>query len=241
MEENEVKFRYLSIYQDIRNKIESGEFSSGEKLKTEKEYQKVYNASRDTVRKAFAKLEAEEYIVRKKAVGTFVKIRKLDYTLTRLESFTEQMKERGIVPSSEFVSIELDFVSDRHIKEELNISSEEKCYKITRIRKGDGHPICYEIAYVPFKLCPNIQKHLDENSSLYEIYEKVYNLKLGNGKVRLDAELPDSLVQERLKISHDSPILRMECVTLLDDGEPLYYVDAFYTGERYFFSAILPR
>lgn len=241
MEEKTAKFRYLHIYQDIKDKIENGEYAQGQKLKTEKEYQDAYEASRDTVRKAFAKLENEDYIVRKAAVGTFVKYKKSDYTLTKLKSFTEQMTARGIQPSSEFISIELGVVSSRHIQEELKISQEEKCYKITRIRKGNGTPMSYEIAYVPQKLCPDIQKHLDDQSSLYNIYESVYHHKLGIGKVKLEAELPDTIVQKYLKISHDSPVLRMECTTLLEDGTPLYYVECSYIGERYFFSAILPR
>lgn len=235
------KYRYLLIYQNIKEKITSGEIASGEKLKTEKEYQDIYHASRDTIRKAFAKLEAEEYIVRKKAIGTFVKQRKLDYTLAKLESFTEQMKVRGIVPSSEFISVELRKISRAHIAHALELKSEEKCYKIIRIRKGDGQPIAYEITYVPQKLCPDMQKYLDDKCSLYNLYENVYHLKLGNGKIRLDAELSNSNLQEYLKISHDSPILKMECTTLLEDNRPLYYVECYYVGERYFFSATLPR
>ena len=73
MEKNQAKFRYLLIYEDMKSKIESGEYAAGTKLKTEKEYQELYQASRDTVRKAFGKLENEDYIVRKAAVGTFVK------------------------------------------------------------------------------------------------------------------------------------------------------------------------
>lgn len=241
MSENKTKFRYLSIYQDIKSKIESGGYAPGEKLRTEKEYQEIYGASRDTVRKAFGKLENENYIVRKAAVGTFVKQKKSDYGLTKLESFTEQMRARGVEPSSEFVSVELGTVSNQHIAEELDISSSEKCYKIVRIRKGDGHPMAYEIAYVPEALCPNIQKYLDDRSSLYEIYEGVYQLKMGHGKVKLEAELPDSNVQASLGIGHDSPILKMECVAYLENGTPLYYVECCYMGEKYFFSSVMPR
>ena len=35
--------------------------------------------SRDTIRKAFGKLENEDYIVKKTAVGTFVKYKKSNY------------------------------------------------------------------------------------------------------------------------------------------------------------------
>lgn len=241
MEKKTTKFLYMQIYQDIKQKIEDGEYAAGEKMHTEKEYQEIYGASRDTVRKAFAKLESEELITRKAAVGTFVRSKKSNYTLKRMESFTEQMRERGIEPSSEFVAIELKHLTEPHILRELQISEEEKCYKITRIRKGDEKPMCFEVAYIPRKICPDMQKHLDDKSSLYEIYENVYHLKLGIGKIKLEAELPDSLVQKYLNAGHGSPMLRMECVTLLEDGTPLYYVEASYIGDKYFFSTILPR
>ncbi len=246
-EGNHAKFRYLVIYQDIREKIEGGIYAQGEKLKTEKEYQEEYGASRDTVRKAFGKLENENYIVRKAAVGTFVKRKKSNYTLGKMESFTEQMRERGIAPSSELVAIELiapgsvNTPGGQHIAQELELDRSEKCYRITRIRRGDGSPMAYEIAYIPQKLCPDMQKYLDDRCSLYEIYEKVYHHRLGVGKIKLEAELPSVVVQESLEIGHDSPVLKMECVTLLESGTPLYYVECYYNGEKYFFSAILPR
>jgi len=241
MEEGSKKFRYLTLYQDIKDKIEQKEFLPGEKLKTEKEYQEEYGVSRDTVRKAFGKLENEDYIVRKAAVGTFVKFKKSNYMLSSMESFTEQMRLRGIVPSSEFVSIELNIVTSRHISGELELEPGGKCYKITRIRKGDGEPMAYEIAYVPRKLCPDMQKHLDDHSSLYEIYENIYHHKMDSGKIRLEAELPSPVVQEGLKLAHDSPVLKMECTMVLEDGRPLYYVECYYSGEKYFFSVNLPR
>lgn len=241
MGEHQVKFRYLAIYEDLKSKIETGECVAGDKLKTEKEYQDIYQASRDTVRKAFGKLENEGYIKRKAAVGTFVKQKKSDYGLTRLESFTEQMESRGIEPSSEFVSVELKVIANEHIRNELKINSSEKCYKIVRIRRGDGHPMAYEICYVPERLCPGIQKYLDDHSSLYRIYEEIYGHKMGSGSVRLEAELPSAKVQESLQISHDSPILKMECVAELENGTPLYYVECYYNGEKYYFSSVMPR
>ncbi|MCR4955719.1 MAG: GntR family transcriptional regulator [Lachnospiraceae bacterium] len=235
------KFRYMAIYQDIKDKIDNGTYEPGMKLCTENEYREEYGVSRDTIRKAFAKLENEEYIVRRAAVGTFVKNKKSDYTLTNLESFTEQMKARGLKPSSELISIELSEIKNNHIRSELQMDQGEKCYKITRIRKGDGKPMAYEIAYIPKKLCPNMQKYLDDETSLYHVYEDIYHLRIGNGNIRLEAELPSSAVQEGLKISRESPVLKMNCTAYLEDGTPLYYVNCYYKGESYFFSAILPR
>lgn len=233
--------RYLAIYKQLKEKIENGEYNQGDKLKTEKELQMEYGVSRDTIRKALANLENEDYIIKRPALGTFVRHKKSDYQLTKLESFTEQMKSRGIRPSSEFVSIELITLQSRHIVRELQLEDTEKCYRITRIRKGDESPMAYEIAYVPQKLCPNMQKYLDDTSSLYQIYEEVYHHKIGDGKIKLEADMPGVEIQKSLGISHDSPVLRMECTTLLEDTTPLYYVECYYIGAKYYFSAVLSR
>ncbi|NBJ91138.1 GntR family transcriptional regulator [Parablautia muri] len=233
--------RYRTIYKQLKEKIESGEYKQGNRIKTEKELQEEYGVSRDTIRRALSHLENEDYIVKRPALGTFVKHKKSDYQLSKMESFTEQMKSRGIAPSSEIISIELVSNPERQVVRELLLGEEEKCYRITRIRKGDESPMAYEIAYIPQKLCPNLQKYLDDTSSLYQIYEEVYHLRMGDGRIRLEADMPGIEIQKSLGIAHDAPVLRMECTTLLEDETPLYYVECYYIGAKYYFSTVLPR
>jgi len=234
-------FIYLRIYEDIKKKIEDNQLKQGEKLKTEKELQQVYQISRDTLRKALGKLEQEGFIVRKAPLGTFVKSTKANYGLSKMESFSEQMKNRGISPSSELLSIELKSELRTEVKDALALNEGEKCYKVCRIRKGDDEPMSFEITYVPQKLCPNLQKHIDDHASLYEIYENIYHLEMKAGFISLEAELPSAYIQEKLNISKHAPILKMKCTLYLEDDTPLYYVESSYIGEKYFFSASIPR
>lgn len=241
MSEGKSRFHYYKVYQDIKDKIESGAIRSGEKLPTEKELQIEYQVSRDTIRKALSKLDQEGFINRKSALGTFVKQDKSDYELSYLKSFTEQMKSRGIVPSSELERIELKSDLRADIRESLRLEDREKCYVICRIRKGDGVPMAYETAYIPHRLCPDLQKHLDDQSSLYDIYENVYHLQIGSGVIRIEAEMPGAKLQEKLNLSKDSPVLFMKCLTSLADHTPLYYVECSYIGDKYFFSTKISR
>lgn len=237
----EKKFIYQEIYQSIRSDIDSGKLKPGERLDNENELKDRFHISRDTLRKALAKLEEEGYIERKKSAGTFVKKKKHDYSLTRLESFTEQMEMRGIVPSSEMISFNVLSAEEIPYMEMLRLSPEDKVYKIERIRKGDGDPIALEVSYIPCELCPEIYRHLDSTGSLYQIYEGVYHLKMGVGKLTLEAEKPSAKLKKALNMKEDDSVLRMNCLTYLEDGTPLYYVDGYYKGEAYYFSAILPR
>ena len=235
------KYLYQEIYQTLKNDIESGKLNPGDKLDNENELKDRFNISRDTLRKALAKLEAEGYIKRKKSLGTIVQKKKHDYSLAHLESFTEQMKARGITPSSEMISCTMSEAIDSPYQKVLNLKDDEKIYRIERIRKGDGNPISLEISYIPYKICPEIYKYLDETSSLYQIYEGIYHLKIGVGRITLEAEKPGKIVQKALDISKSGTVLHMHCLAHLENGTPLYYVDGYYKGDSYYFSAFLTR
>ena len=234
-------FLYHRIYDDLRKKIESGFIKPGDRLKSEQELQVQYNVSRDTLRKALSKLEQEDYIFRRPHLGTFVKRPKSNYSLFKMKSFSEQMREKGIVPSSELLSITLTGKVPPEIADCLELDEKQRCYIITRIRKGDGEPMAYEETYIPQDLCPDLQKYLDDNASLYDIYENVYKLKLNYGKMTLEAEMPDPQVRDLLKIPKGIPILKMICIFYLSDERPLYYVRSDYIGNKYFFSTQIPR
>ncbi|HOK56105.1 MAG TPA: GntR family transcriptional regulator [bacterium] len=63
---------YLIIEKELREKIEKGEYKSGERIPTEVQLCEKYKVSRITLRKALSILEAEGYIYRITGKGTFV-------------------------------------------------------------------------------------------------------------------------------------------------------------------------
>ena len=101
-------FIYTRIYNDIRQRIESGQLQPGERLETEMELRERYNVSRETIRRALSLLESDGLIVRKVSSGTFVRAQKTQYSPSSYhESFTEQMRKQGKRPSSQIRSIEI--------------------------------------------------------------------------------------------------------------------------------------
>ena len=235
------KYRYYRGYQTLREQSETGSLQPGQKLPTEAQLQEQFSVSRDTVRKALAKLEQEGLLSRKAAVGTAVRRQKSDYKLTAMTSFSEQMRSRGLEPSSELVKIELCSELREEIRLALALEPGEKCYMISRVRKADASPMAYEETYIPYRICPNLQKHIDETASLYEIYEGEYGLAIGNGSVTLEAVLPNTQLQAYLQVGRDSPLLYMQCTGYLKNGQPFYYVDGYYIGEKYVFSTNVVR
>lgn len=230
----------MKIYQTIKEQILSGSIPPGEKLPTETELQNAYGCSRDTLRKALGKLELDGLIVRKAALGTFVRKQKSTYPLYAMHSFTEQMKIRGVEPSSEILSVEI-LEAGGQKDGPLPFTEGEKIYRLARIRKGDGEPMALEIAFISKRCCPDLLRHLSENASLYHIYENIYGLKMHFGDIRLEAEIPNAHVQKRLQIKSNMPVLKMNCTVDLDNGDILYHVICYYIGDKYVFSTKLLR
>ena len=241
MTETKSKFRYFQVYQEIKDQIDSGIIPAGAQLPTEAELQKTFDVSRDTIRKALQKLEMEGVINRRAAVGTFVRSIKSVYALSSMSSFSEQMRSRGVVPSSDLESISVTSEIREDIRIHLQLGDGARCYIVKRVRRGDGIPMAFEETYIPADLCPNIQKYIDENASLYEIYEKIYGLKIGDADIDLEAIIPPAKYQTALSLSKEDPVLFMRCLARQTNGNPLYYVECYYSGNNYVFSAHVMR
>lgn len=229
----------MQLYNEFKKNIDNKLWEKGMKLPTEHELVVQYNVSRHTIRKALDKLEQDEYINRIAGKGTFVNS-KSRYKLTSLEGFSEQMRTMGLEPSSKIIDTNLEIPSDaagRH----LNLKSNEKAFKIERLRLADNSPMCYEIAYISRDLCPDIDLLVDNNTSLYKLYEEHYNLDLNYGDLFLEAEICPKKFLDYLKIPEDSAVLKMQCIVYVDNKTPLYFVESYYIGDKYVFFASMPR
>lgn len=232
------QFLYKQIYSDIVHKINSATLVPGDKLPTEMSLCAEYNCSRATIRRALGLLEKEGYIYRKSGTGTFISYNKLNYSLNKLEGFSEQMNKRNSKPSSELLYIEMLNAEnvDSAVSESLDLTFNEKIYKVGRLRYSDSTVMAYEIAYIKEHYCPNLQKYLENSASLYDIYENKYQLKMDYGDVTLEAINASNEISKILKIKTNDPLLLMNCTVRLDNGDTLYHVVCYYIGEKYVFS-----
>ncbi|XVQ90144.1 GntR family transcriptional regulator [Microbispora siamensis] len=68
----DASYRYQVIARELRRRIERGDLGPGDVLPSEAELRWLYEASRNTVRQAFAELEREGLIVSQQGKGRFV-------------------------------------------------------------------------------------------------------------------------------------------------------------------------
>ena len=235
-------FIYTRIYNDIRQRIESGQLQPGERLETEMELRERYNVSRETIRRALSLLESDGLIVRKVSSGTFVRAQKTQYSPSSYhESFTEQMRKQGKRPSSQIRSIEILTELPPQIAAALQLQPGERVYCVKRIRLADDSPKAYEIAYIRQSLCPNLHTRILDDTSLYQVYEEDYHLDMGVIALKMEAINADPSLQKLLNLKGPVAMLKMTSVMHLTDSTPLYYVICYHIGEKYEYNTTMPR
>lgn len=233
--------RYYRIYQEIREKILKGVYRDGDKLPTEFALMRQYGVSRDTVRHAMRLLVEEELVTRIAAKGTIVKFNPAEHTLTQLRSFSEIMQMEGTPTISKNVDVRLLEQCPSEIQMALELSPLHHVYRISRIRYADDLPLSLETVYVPYRLCPELESYLRPQSSLFRLYESVYQHRLGESSISIQAELPAGDVAAMLGITATTPILKTISLGHLMDGTPLYYAISQYEGSKYIYRTTMKR
>lgn len=82
-----VQPKYHEIAEDLRQRIQSGEYPQGTKLPTEEDLGDSYQASRNTIRQAIERLTREGLVAKRQGQGTFVMV-KVDPFVTVLSTKT---------------------------------------------------------------------------------------------------------------------------------------------------------
>lgn len=91
---------YYQLKEEIKVKILSGILKEGDMISSERELSEKYNLSSTTVRRALNDLVHENLLERKAGKGSFVRLRRVQRDLRKVLSFTNNMREMGLVPSS---------------------------------------------------------------------------------------------------------------------------------------------
>lgn len=133
---------YQQIAEDVKKKIQTGEYKENEQIPTETELEKIYGVSRITVRKAMEILVGEEILIRKRRMGTFVAPRRIPWNPGNIFSFSKTYEAEGRVVKTELLGAELKKAEAADLQRlELN---DNIVLSIKRLRYVDGIPLTIE-------------------------------------------------------------------------------------------------
>ena len=216
--------KYEKIAQELRNKIISGEYSPNERLPYEWEMCNKYKVSRITIKKAVDLLVMEGLIVKRRGSGTFVKDMRdrdaIEIAMKQQISGFTATHPKGQV-KSKIIEFKIMYPS-KIVSDKLKIMEEDFVYYIVRIRYANDEPCVHEVTYMPIKIIPGIKREILE-ASIYNYIEKKLKLKVQSSHNTIRADLPTEDEQRYLEINGNFPILEVEQVAFLNNGQIFEY------------------
>ncbi|MBP2100242.1 GntR family transcriptional regulator [Enterococcus rivorum] len=224
---------YIQIHDKIKEDIEKGVWTIGDRLPSERELAIHFNVSRMTLRQAIQTLADEGILERKIGSGTYVARKKVQEKMTGTTSFTDIMISQNKQPSSRTVSYFVAKPSSSEM-EKLSLKENEYILRMERIRFADGIPICFEVASIPYSLIDQYSKS-EISNSLYKTLEEKGGNKIGHANQTISAMLASEQIAEYLEVKRGDAILRLSQLSYFEDGTPFEYVRTQYVGNRFEF------
>jgi GntR family transcriptional regulator len=189
-----------------------------------------------TVRKAIRSLAEDGIIVQKQGSGSFIAsdTPRIEQSLSRLTSFTEDMSRRGMTTSSRWLERGVFMPSPDEVLA-LGLSQDASVARIARLRIAADRPLAIERASLPMDILPN---PLIVETSLYEVLEKT-GFRPVRALQKISAINLGSADAEVLKVSQGDAGLRIERTSYLHDGRIVEFTQSIYRGDAYDFVAEL--
>lgn len=228
--------RYLRLRKRIEEGIESGLLAPDTPLQPERAIAALTGLSRVTVRKAIGELVEKGSVVQRQGSGSYVAsaLPRVEQSLSRLTSFTEDMARRGLQPESRWLERGL-FPPSPDESVALALAPADAVARLVRLRMADGRPMAIERAALPPDILPDPSR---VSGSLYEFLAET-----GNRPARALQKISalNLLGQDAamLGVAPGMAGLRIERTSLLPSGRAIEFTRSIYRGDAYDFVAEL--
>ena len=226
---------YLQISEILRNQIKAGAYCPGDLLPSENDLLDSFPVSRNTAQRAIEDLVRDGLAIRIQGKGTYVPKSLVNFGLHRLTSFSEEMRFKGLEPSSKVLKFEKEEPS-YDVARKLSLDPGDQIYNLVRIRYGDEHPMSIQNSSLPVKLCPGMEKYDFSQKSLFNVLEKDYQLHISWQSQMLKPCNARKEEANALKIEVGTPLLYLEGVAYLERDIPIEYKTIYYRSDLYDFS-----
>lgn len=222
---------YIQIKNDLKKRIESNELMEGTLLPPEIELAAYYKVSRVTMRSAIKMLVDENILTRKAGYGTTIAHNKGSLSnFTLVQSFTNEMKEMGLL--SKTMKVELELIdADKFLASIFGVAEGTQIYNLRRIR-GTVTPLLYSDTYLlPVVELPNAPELLV--GSLYQYLAK-NNILFSHFEETVTAIHAPKFILNALNIHDDQvPILKRKRFSYDDVNRLVEYTENYYNPEYY--------
>jgi GntR family transcriptional regulator len=208
------------------------ELPVGSAIPSERVLAPRFGVSRMTLRSATDELVRRGLLARRQGSGTVVaSSRTSAVPPLRMVSFTQDMRSRGLVPSSRTLSLQTAPAGPR-VARRLAVSPETLVHTALRLRLADGTPMALETLHVPASLVPALDADGLETVGLYGLLA-AQGVAPAGGTQSVEPTVLESEEARLLDVPLHSPAFLFERWAHDRAGRPVEFVRSLFRGDRY--------
>jgi GntR family transcriptional regulator len=220
--------KHVQLREILLRLVES-ELAPDAPIPSERQLMSAYGVSRMTVREAIGQLVGEGRLYSVRGKGTFVSRPRVESQL-HLASFTEDMRRRGLSPTTVVLRAERT-EPPTHVGDALRLSGRQSAYRIERLRIADGVPMALEEGWYAAEPLPGLLER-DLTQSLYATLAREYGLIIDNAQQTVWAEVARRAGARLLGVPVGAPLLVFQRIGY--SGElAVEHTTSWYRGDRY--------
>jgi len=220
---------YRQIKQIIEQRINSGEWSAGQRLPSENDLVAALDVSRMTINRALRELTQAGLVRRVHGLGSFVAEKPRHASLIELQDIALEIENGGGRHVSNVLSLESVYASPT-VTELMQLPEEATLYRLRAVHYQDDLPLQLESRYVNPAAMPDFinQDFTGMTSTAYLLKQ----FKPDEMEHRVRAIVPDLQTRELLMMPDGQPCLQLTRRTW-KNNQVVTYVTLTYPGDRY--------
>ena len=213
------KAKFESIYKDLKQKIESGEYPYQDLLPSENTMVNIYSSSRNTIRRAVLELAEQGYVQSLHGKGVRViyqPIDQADFTLGGIESFKESAERNHRKTSTKVIQF-TEITADARVSANTGFAPGSELYYIQRVRYLEDKALILDINMFLKSLVPGLTKDIAEKS-IYEYIENEVGMAIVTSKRKITVERATEIDEKYLELNDYNCLAVISGQTFNSDG-----------------------
>jgi GntR family transcriptional regulator len=233
---------YLQIRDLLKADIADGSYGPGDMLPSEGHLMAQFDVSRTTVRLAVEALSVEGIVHKEQGRGTFIAAKPIFVTPSKLQSFTNELRDLGYSPGTKLLGVSTCECSP-WVAQELEVEPQSPVLEVIRLRTASRRPVGLCVSHLNTQQYPELG-NLDWSAlSLYETI-KTLEVTIVGARQYVSADVLSSLDAERLNLQQGSPVLRVRRTAFAGAAErrvPIETVNAVFDAKTYsYYNELVP-
>lgn len=217
----------LRLRTALATAINSGSLPADRPLPAERDLATQLKVSRSTLRTCLKELADMGLVFRRPGAGTVI-AGSIPKALSHLSGFTEDVRARGLVPTSDILEFRRGPISpDTAVRTGLSLGAQ--VLTLVRLRRANGEALSYEVVVVPVVA---VRAEWDGQGSLYSEMDHC-GTRPRRMLQTLEAVSAPKHIETLLGIAPGAPVLRIAQVGYGPDGRAVEDATSWYRGDRY--------